>query len=187
MSYATVFGLENLKPIMTPIALLLSLASLIWNEVNRRQTNKMVKKLRKESIRLEEFRSTVKDPLRDALSAFEQISMTVEALKSSSQALAKQENKIFKLNEDVISALTRLESRLNDANNSRFADGTKWLHDFEDQQNIVYDELNYALNQSNSENCRRRALQKVQSALLSLRSNANLMIDVEIEALAYSE
>ena len=57
--------------------------------------NKMAKKLRKESIRLEEFRSTVKDPLRDTLSAFEQISMTVESLKSSSQALAKQEDKIF--------------------------------------------------------------------------------------------
>ena len=89
MSYAAVFGLGNLEPIMTPIALLLSLDSLIWNEVNRRQTNKMAKKLRKESIRLEEFRSTVKDPLRDTLSAFEQISMTVESLKSSSQALAK--------------------------------------------------------------------------------------------------
>ena len=43
MSYAAVFGLENLEPNMTPIALLLSLASLIWNEVNRRQTNKMAK------------------------------------------------------------------------------------------------------------------------------------------------
>ena len=74
----------------------------------------------------------------ETLSAFGQIPMTVEALKSSSQALAKQEKKIFKLNEDAISALTRLESRLNDAINSRFADGTKWLHDFEDQQNIVY-------------------------------------------------
>ena len=168
------------------LALALSIISLIWNEKNRRHTNAMASKLRKESIRLEEFRSMVKDPLRDALAACEEVSQRAEALATSGKALHELRENVSELNTEAILALTNLENRLVDANNSIFANDANWLDEFEPKQDLIYQKLDLAANENRPEEVRRRALSEIKTSFVSLRVDTNAKIDAEIDTLSSS-
>jgi hypothetical protein len=168
------------------LALALSIVSLLWNEKNRRHTNTMASKLRRESIRLEEFRSMVKDPLRDALAACEEVAQRAEALATSGKTLLELRGDISDLNTEAISALSDLENRLVDANNSIFANDANWLEKFEPKQDLIYQKLDLAANDIRPEDVRRRALSEIKTGLVSLRVDTNAKIDAEIETLSSS-
>ncbi|MGR3605290.1 hypothetical protein [Sulfitobacter sp.] len=166
------------------IALILSIGSLIWNEVNRRKTNAMARRLRQESIRLEEFRSAVKDPLRQSLTGCEVVAQRAEALATSGKSLSDLREDLSTLNTESIAALSDLENRLSDANQSIFADGADWLAEFEIKQDTIYQKLDLAVNENRPESDRRRALIEIKSEFISLRAGTNTRIDTEIASLA---
>ena len=165
-------------------ALALSTISLIWNVLNRWHANDIAQKLRKESIRLEEFRSTVKDPLKGAIAACEEVAQTAEALATSGKPLLDLKDDISGLNSQTILALNTLENRLIDANQSRFADGTDWLDEFETSQDTIYQKLDLAANENRKDQERQRALSEVKTAINTLRKTMNDRIEAQIEKLA---
>lgn len=166
------------------LALALSVISLFWNEVNRRKANSFARQARRDTIRLEEFRSTVKTPVLDALQSCEAVGTKVEAISRSAKLLQDLAEEIQASNLEAIQALSTLESRLTDANGSSFANGSDWLDGFDDQQDQVLSCFNAASNSVNSDNDRRAALLRVKNTLSRLRSNVKTKVEAEITAIA---
>ncbi|MGQ2968889.1 MAG: hypothetical protein ACT6RF_09090 [Allorhizobium sp.] len=166
------------------IALGLSIISLFWNEVNRRKANSLTRQVRQETIKLEEFRTTVKTPVREALQACEAVGTKVEAISRSARTLAELGDEIQAANLQAIDALSILETRLSDANDSSFARGSDWLDGFDQEQDHVLSCFNAASNTVNSDAVRRAALLRVKTTLSQLRSSVKTKIEAEITAIA---
>lgn len=165
-------------------ALGLSIISLFWNEVNRRKANSLTRQVRQETIKLEEFRSTVKTPVLEALQTCEAVGTKVEAISRSAKTLAELGDEIQAANLQAIDALLLLETRLSDANDSSFARGSDWLDGFDQEQDQVLSCFNAASNAVNSDNVRRAALLRVKTTLSQLRSNVKKKVEAEITAIA---
>lgn len=166
------------------IALGLSIISLFWNEVNRRKANSLTRQVREETIKLEEFRSTVKTPVLEALQTCEAVATKVEAISRSAKTLTELADEIQAANLQAIEALSRLETRLSDANDSSFAKGSDWLDGFDQEQDQVLSCFNAASNAVNSDVARREALLRVKTTLSQLRSNVKKKVEAEISAIA---
>lgn len=164
-------------------ALFISIASLAWSERNRRVTERATRKLRTETIRLEEFRSGVKAPLLAALEDCEDAATKAEAVSRSGKTLIELKDDIENLNRSSIDALSKLETRLSDANASAFAQGDDWLDGFNDFEDRVLAAFNEASNVVNSDANRRHALLKVKTTLGQLRSSVKSRIDAHIDAI----
>ncbi|MCZ4430701.1 hypothetical protein O3S81_13430 [Agrobacterium sp. SOY23] len=164
-------------------AVVISLVSLCVSERNRQSTNKATKKLRKQTLRLEEFRTGVKTPLIDALKDCEEAATKSEAIARSGKTLKQLGQDIQDLNRATIDALSKVETRLTDANHSEFAEGDDWLEDFNGYQDKILAGFNEASNPVNSEASRRDALLKVKTNLGALRSSIKSRIDFETNAI----
>lgn len=126
----------------------------------------------------------MKDPVRNALTACEEVAQRAEALAASGKPLSDLHEDILRFNAEAIASLSTLENRLEDANQSRFAKGANWLDDFETYQNVIYQKLSLATDEDYKDDERRRALSEVKTGLVSLRKSTNTNIDAEIDALA---
>ncbi|NTG29971.1 hypothetical protein G6L08_22750 [Agrobacterium rhizogenes] len=164
-------------------ALVISIVSILWSERNRQTTNRATRKLRAETISLDEFRSLVKTPVLEALSGCEEAATKAEAIAHSGQTLEELKKDIEELNRSTILALSNLELRLSDANESAFADGSEWLDDFNDCEDAVLAGFNEASNTVNSDANRRHALLKVKITLGVLRSKTKARIEAHITSI----
>ncbi len=164
-------------------AVVISFASLVWSERNRRIGEKNTSKLRQENVRLDEFRSGVKGPLLEALKDCEDAAMKAEAIAHSGQALDQVEQNVKDLNRSTIEALSKVEMRLSDANASDFANGEDWLDAFNGFEDKILGAFNEASNTVNSDVNRRHALLKVKTQVGALRADVKRRIDLEIKAI----
>lgn len=168
-------------------AFLLSVFSLYWSDRTRRVANKASKALRKQTIRLEEFRSSVKAPLLEALALCEECSARGESVALSAKPMAELKDDIAELNRLTISALGKLERRLVDANASEFADGTDWLDDYSEFSDRVFNAFNAAANEVNSDKARRSALISAKENLGDLRARVKSRVDAQINLITTND
>ncbi|MCY0094593.1 hypothetical protein [Hoeflea ulvae] len=164
-------------------ALGISIISLMWSERNRRVANRSTLAIRTQTIRLEEFRSTVKTPLLEALADCEVAATKAESIARSGQTLDQLKPEIEILNRSTIDALGKLESRLNDANESMFTDDTDWLNGFNELEDEVLGFFNASSNAVNQDSLRRDALLKAKVSLRKLRTKTKARIEAHIKTI----
>ena len=165
-------------------AFAISVASLLWSERNRRASNRATRNLRRQTIKLEEFRSVVKGPLLEALVDCEDVATKAESIGHSGKPLDELKPNIEELNRAAIEALSKVESRLNDANDSAFADGADWLDDFDTLEDQILALFNEASNTVNGDQRRRHALLKIKTNIGRLRTMLKTRIDNQINAIS---
>lgn len=166
--------------------LLLSVASLIWNEVNRRQTKRTANKIRQENIRLEEFRGTVKDPLREALDTWQSIAIKVESIALSQKSFPDLERDLADAHTICLAAFADLETKLSDADDSEFSADRDWTEGFPEFQDNVYQSFDTAFNDKRPYDERRRALGQIKTRVLEFRKKTLAKIDQEITKISTS-
>jgi hypothetical protein len=161
--------------------LLLSVGSLLWNEMNRRKTNETAKKIRSENVKLDEFRSSIKDPLNASLEACQSIALRADAIAVNAKPLDEMVDEINAIQSEILPAIADLETRLFDADESEFSGAGDWTHGFEDYQDTVYQSFELASDDTVGETERKEALRQFKSATLEFRKSKRKKMSDEIK------
>ncbi|MCK0139307.1 hypothetical protein [Aliiroseovarius sp. F47248L] len=161
-----------------------SVLGLLFNYLNYRHTNAQTKKVRALGIRLDEFRSEVKDPVYHALEVCTDLGRTSEAISVSGTNLAEVKEELEELNKAWIEALDVLEAKLDDANRSQFASGANWQDGFTSSQDKIYGKMDCANNVVQSDANRRKALIEAKAEFEILRKKVRASVEAEISRLA---
>ena len=105
--------------------LLLAGVSLLWNIVNSVLIEVNRKKSAKRAVQLEEFRSKLRGPIEAAVANIRTMRRRIQTLDLTKDEAALRE-KLKAENRELIEALTDLETALDYADKSKFADGEHW-------------------------------------------------------------
>lgn len=135
-------------------------------------------------IRLEEFRTSVRDPVRSTLPALLSLGKRFAALSKTHIALDDQHDDLLKLNSEATAALGATYDALSDANLSQFADGTDWSNGVDEAQDKIATELNVALDRAKPQIERLSAISTVSDMMLSLRDEVNSRLDNALRSFA---
>lgn len=160
--------------------LIVSIGSLVWNLLNTLYTRKLNLEQRNRTIRLEEFRYSVRDPLRTALDVCDDSAQRVKALAISAKALAEHEDEASQLNRDTIASLNELSDRLDEANHSEFSAGKTWLEGFSEFEDLILNAFDRGLNSVHSDDIRRIAFKKAETHLRDLKKDVTKRIESEL-------
>lgn len=145
--------------------LVVSIISLLWNLGNTIYTSRSTRRLRRQTVSLDEFRHTIREPIKFALAACEEIGARAEAIAVSAKPLDDMVGEVEQLNKDAISAIYTLSDRLEEADRSIFSPETGWLHRYELVSDKILEYFNDACDISKSDVQRKTALVKVKAEL----------------------
>lgn len=165
---------------------IVSLVSLIWNLCNTIYTTRSANRLRGQTVRLDEFRKTIRDPIVTAFVDCEAIGTRADAIAISAQPLEKLSDEISALNREAIAAIAALSDRLGDADRSSFAPSNTWLEGHGTLEDNIYNLFNCAANTVVSEQARRDALKKVKSEFRDYRAVKNAELEESIRIISGS-
>ncbi len=115
--------------------------NLAWNYSNYRMTTGLQRKIRSETIALEEFRR-VRIPIDAALGELVNQKASLASLSASSVAIDEWRKQIGDAQVTIVEAYERLDSALSRADASRFAQGEDWRKPIE----IIWDDFSTAIN-----------------------------------------
>lgn len=135
-------------------------------------------------IRLEEFRTSVRDPVRSTLPALLSLGKRFAALSKTHISLDQQHDDLLKLNTEATAALGATYDALADANLSQFADGADWTNGIDEAQDKIAAELNVALDAAKPQIQRLSAISTVSDMMLSLRDEVNSRLDNALRSFA---
>lgn len=172
--------------------------SLAWNIYNTVQTNRhrratdanrdaiqrMEREHKARSIRLEEFRSAVRDPVRTALSEVPSLIKRIEAASQTKISIDELGEEIALLNRDAIATIGYVSDALEQANNSPFADGSDWLDGISLFEDEVAEAFNIAQDTAKSQVIRFQALQTAHQKMSVLKKTINERVDRGVESYA---
>ncbi|MBR9821951.1 MAG: hypothetical protein GYB51_13235 [Rhodobacteraceae bacterium] len=161
----------------------MSVVSLIWNEANRRKTKNTADKIRSENVKLDEFRSSVKDPLSESLEVLHRIALRADAISVNSKPLEEQGEEVAQIRDDAIVAVADLETRLFDADDSEFAGAGDWSDGFEGCQDTVYQSMDAICSNELGEDARRQALARFKSATFQFRKSQRKKMSDEVKSI----
>lgn len=158
--------------------------SLLWNLANTIYTHKSSKKTRRQAVRLDEFKKSVRDPIVSAMDGCEAVGSRAEAISASAKPLIDVMAEIEQLNRDAIAALNLLSDKLNDADNSSFSKSSAWLSDYDEFEEKILGCFNEACNAVNSDARRREALARVKTIMRSFKGQLQRRQESEITAIS---
>lgn len=155
--------------------------SVLWNICNTLFAIYVDRRGKQRSIRLEEFRATVRDPIRIALASVEQIGANARDLSGSNCDLPALRSQSVELNQSCVAALGNLQDALYQADQSKFARGTDWEELFEPLSDKVLVRLNEANNPLHAEHRVRAALTNIHAELRVLKTKITSKLENEVE------
>lgn len=151
---------------------------------NRDKIQALDARHKKRVIRLEEFRTLVRDPVRSTLSDIQRLAKSFAALANTHIPLDEHRDDLRRLNSETASALGSVYDSLADANNSQFADGTDWADGIEDAQDHILAQLNTALDEKKPQIKRLSAVSIIAKEMHTLRSNVNSRLETALHTFA---
>ena len=161
-------------------AFVVAAISVIWNVCNTVLTLWMASSTRNRSTRLDEFRSSIRDPIRDALGAIERIGHQARALAAADCSVKQLRQDAVTLNREAVDSFGHLQDALHQADNSSLTKSTDWESRFEGKIDAVLNRFNEANNPVNLEPKIRAALGQIHSELRALKSSISSVINDEI-------
>lgn len=123
------------------VAIVGTVVNLLWNFSNYRITTGLQRRIRRETIALEEFRR-VRVPIDAALGDLTNQKATLISLSGSGVAIEEWRTQVGTAQIAIGSAWERLESALARADQSGFAHGEDWLRPIE----AIWDDFSTAMN-----------------------------------------
>lgn len=162
-------------------AYVIAALSLLWNLANSFYTHNVDTASKRRSINLEEFRNTVRDPIRKALDALDSIVTQLRGLTNSDNPSEELRSACIKINQEAVEKLGNINDALHDANASRFADGSDWLDGFSNNEDAVLNLFNSAINPNRSEVEMRADLAQIPGSLRSLREDISGRLERQVE------
>ena len=136
------------------------------------------------SIRLEEFRSTVRDPVRDRLLELRELGRRIDGVAQTRSPIEDHEADIKEINEHFFSIIGSIYDTLQDANESKFADGDDWFEGVSDHEDRIADALNNAMDSSASVKSRLDALEQASEEFRGLRDTINGRVEHALHSFA---
>ncbi len=162
-------------------AVIIALFSLAWNLANTLYSIYLEKKRRKTVIRLEEFRSSVRDPLIAALQDCRQCGYSAKSIALSQKGLDETTDEITELNKSTVIALSKLSDALDDANNSKFSAGKSWLNDFSGFEDDILTLSDRGCEVELPDGVRKKAYKCMPDEISRLNKMVRKKIDKELE------
>jgi hypothetical protein len=104
----------------------LSIASVLWNYWNYRRTTGLQKRIRVDTVRLEEFRR-IRTGIDTVLTDLGSQRDTLRSLSSSGVTLGDLRKQVEEQQKKILEIYLRLESALQRADQSTYASGTDWF------------------------------------------------------------
>lgn len=162
-------------------AVIIAVVSLVWNLANTVYSVYLEKKRRKTVIRLEEFRSSVRDPLVAALKDCRQCAYSARSIALSQKGLDEIESETFELNRATVIALSQLSDALDDANGSKFSADNSWLTEFSDFEDNILTLSSRGCEAGLSEDVRKKSYECMPDQISRLNKVVRKKIDKELE------
>lgn len=165
-------------------AFLIACASLLWNLINSIITYKLNKNNKRRAVGLDEFRTTVRDPVRLALDGLTPIIAKVQTAVKIAPDKAALRDALAPINKEVVSQLGQISDALADANESKFADGEDWLDGFAEAEDDILALFDKALNPSRTDEEMKNAIGFIPIRLRKLRSAITSKLDDQVKRLS---
>lgn len=165
-------------------AFIIACISLFWNFCNSIFTVVVNESSKRRTVVLDEFRSTVRDPVRQAVDGLTPIIPKLRDAVSSASDTNSLRAAIAPVNREVVSQLGQISDALTDANTSRFADGDAWLDKFDVAQDDILMLFDKALNPSRTEDDMRDAIGFIPIRIRKMRSAIISDLDRQVERLS---
>ncbi len=148
---------------------------------NRDELQKFEKEHKARVVRLEEFRSSVRDPIRNASADLAPISRRLDGLANTRKSIDDLTDELDELNAQTQEAIGRVIDALQDANASRFAGGEDWADDAYATEDRVAEALNVAGDKTQPQAKRLQAVATASVQLIALRNTVNIKVDDLLE------
>jgi hypothetical protein len=151
---------------------------------NRDKIQSLDAQHKKRVILLEEFRASVRDPVRSTLPELLILAKKFDALSKTHTSLDENHETLLKLNTEVTSILGEVYDVLMDANSSKFADGTDWTSGIDEKQDLISDQLNVALDNQKPHLARLSAISSISEQIFVLRTEVSSRIENALHSFA---
>ncbi|WP_411818672.1 hypothetical protein [Hyphococcus sp. DH-69] len=141
-------------------------------------------KNKRRSVVLDEFRTSVRDPVRETLQGLNDICGQVKIVAKNSPTGTELRARLGPINKELVSKLGEISDALADANQSTFANGKDWLDGFSDAEDEILALFDKALNVSRTEDEMRDAVAFIPVSIRRLRSKILTRIEAEVKRLS---
>jgi len=148
---------------------------------NRNEIQRLEREQKARAIRLEEFRSSVRDPIRSASSDLPPIIRRLNAVAQTRTAIDESSQQLEELEAEARSVIGQVIDTLQDANLSRFADGEDWAEGVYEFEDSVAEAFNMALDTTSAQAKRLAAVERAGELLSNLRSMIHGRVDERLD------
>ena len=150
-------------------------------KANRNALQRLDAEHKARSIRLEEFRSSVRDPIRAATSELAPLVRSLAGIANTRTSIDELTEQIAELNGAAMAAIGHVMDALSEANRSRFADGNDWEAGVAAFEDAVGDAFNTALDSDQTHASRLAAVKQAGDQLSALRAAVSNRVDERLE------
>lgn len=157
-----------------------TVVNLVWNYINYRKTTGLQKTIRRETVRLEEFRR-VRTPIDTALSEIGNERANLAAISQSATEIVKWREEVTTSFQKIVLIFLKLHDALSAANSSQYTSGNDWLSGVDPIWDAFGSAIDRTQNQSRSEGDCRSAATAAAVKLGELTALVNSKIDGEIQ------
>jgi len=127
---------------------------------------------------LEEFRTTVRDPIKIISAQLPKLARSIDGVAKTTSPIGDHEADLAELNRSVIDLSGDLTDALTDADTSNFANGFNWLDGMQDFEDALAECFNTARDHAKPQVDRLRSLERAKSVIIAFKQS----IDSRIEA-----
>lgn len=153
-------------------------------KANRDELQRIEAANKARSIKLEEFRSSVRDPIRAAASELPLLVRRLARVADTRTSIDQLTDTIEELNGEAFTAIGRIMDALGEANRNRFADGDDWTDGVGDFEDAVAEAFNVALDVAEFHAARLAAIKDIGGQLAALQTTVNNRVDERLERYA---
>ena len=157
--------------------------SLFWNLLNSLFTLRVDHQNKRRDVVLDEFRTTVRDPIYTAINGLDTFITDVRNAPAISADAIQLRDRLAPLNPLIISQLGQVSDALADANESHFADGQDWLEGFEKLEDEILNLFDRALNPTLSADDLRIVVSLIPDRMRTLRTEVRTRLERQIQKL----
>lgn len=153
--------------------------NLLWNFINYKKTTGLQKNIRRETVRLEEFRR-VRTPIDTALTELGNEKANFAGISQSAATIVEWREQINASSGKIVLIFIKLQDALTNANSSQYTSKTDWLDGIDPLWDQFSSAIDKTQNTARSDIDSRSAAGTAASKLTELASLINSKIDKEL-------
>lgn len=161
----------------------IAVTSLLWNVANTFYTRSVDKGSRHRAIKLDEFRSSVKQPIEEALRQLEECETSADVFLHPQTDVSDQADKLIELNKSIVSSMVCLLKRLENADRSDFTSSQSWDDLYYAKEDAIFQPMNIVTLVSSNDSEKREALKLTTGNLKGLRRSIQAVLEKHIQSI----